>query len=346
MSHPISRLPAGRLATALVLAIATLQALMVLAFAWPATRTAPRDVPLVTSGPVTGVRAVTDAVERAVPGAFEIEPVADEAAARRAIRERRAYGAVVVSAKGPSLLVSSAASPAVAQVLTGLGHGLSDGGGTPALTHDVLPASDDDPRGAVLSAGLLPLVMTGVVAGALLALLVRPVRVRLAAVLGFATLGGFVVGLLDHVVLGGLEGSLPAEMAVVGLTILATTSTVSGVAALVGRIGIPVTALVLMLLGNPLSGAASAPEMLPRPWGALGQLLPPGAGATALRGVGFFQGAGVAGALSVLVLWSAAGLGLLGIALLRERRPRRVGGGPTAPTAPVAARAHQVAVPG
>jgi hypothetical protein len=82
----------------------------------------------------------------------------------------------------------------------------------------------------------------------------------------------------------------------------------------------------MMLLGNPLSGLTSAPEMLPSGWGALGQLLPPGAAGTALRSVAFFDGAGAGRPLLVLSCWFVGGLLLCGLGALRGRSRRGVQG--------------------
>jgi hypothetical protein len=75
----------------------------------------------------------------------------------------------------------------------------------------------------------------------------------------------------------------------------------------------------MMLLGNPLSGMTSAPEMLPNGWSTLGQLLPPGAAGTALRSVSFFDGAGAARPLVVLACWLVGGLALCALGSLRTR---------------------------
>jgi hypothetical protein len=75
-----------------------------------------------------------------------------------------------------------------------------------------------------------------------------------------------------------------------------------------------------MLLGNPLSGLTSAPEFLPSGWGALGQLLPPGAAATVLRSDAYFEGVGANRAILVLSCWVAFGLLLVAVAALRRRR--------------------------
>lgn len=66
---------------------------------------------------------------------------------------------------------------------------------------------------------------------------------------------------------------------------LAIGGVVLGLVRWIGAAGIGVTALVMILLGSPLSGVQTAPEMVPAGWGALGQLLPPGANQSDLCGV-------------------------------------------------------------
>ena len=80
-----------------------------------------------------------------------------------------------------------------------------------------------------------------------------------------------------------------------------------GLHRVLGLPGIGLGAAVMMLLGNPLSGA---PEMLPAGWGALGQLLPPGAAGSLLRSTAFFDGAGAWGPVLVLGTWLVFGVAL------------------------------------
>ncbi len=75
--------------------------------------------------------------------------------------------------------------------------------------------------------------------------------------------------------------------------------------------GIALSAFTIFFFGFPFSGATSAPELLPQPWGHLGQLLPAGAASTALRSVALFDGAGAAHPLLTLTLWAVAALTLL-----------------------------------
>jgi hypothetical protein len=97
--------------------------------------------------------------------------------------------------------------------------------------------------------------------------------------------------------------------------------------------GVVLAALAVFLLGNPLSGLTSAPELLPQPWGAVGQFLPPGAGGTLLRSVAFFDGAGAAAAGWVLGAWAGVGLALAAATAATRLRLPAGGhaGGPAAP---------------
>ncbi|MGV9817789.1 hypothetical protein [Nocardia xishanensis] len=302
-------------AVALGLGAALLQALMLIAFAWPAANIAPRDLPIAVAGPQAAV--VAERLGRHDPDAFEITTASDAAAARAAIENREVYGAIVTGGGAPTVLVASGASPAVAQQLTGIAQQLS--GAPAAAVEDVVAADPDDPRGAAFGAMVLPLVMAGIAAGVLLSLLVPTVGGKAAGLVGFGLFGGLLSMAIVQGWLSVLPGSYLTLAAVAGLVSFTVAGTVAGLAAVIGPAGIGVAALTMLLLGNPFSAATSAPELLPQPWGAIGQLLPPGAAASLLRSVAFFDGAGAAKPLVVLAVWAAAALALLGVAALRGR---------------------------
>ena len=92
-----------------------------------------------------------------------------------------------------------------------------------------------------------------------------------------------------------------------------------GLGSMFGRVGLALGALTALLLGNPLSGLTSAPEMLPVGWGQVGQWLPQGANATLLRSTAFFDGAGGALPIVVLTCWSLIGVALIVAAALQQR---------------------------
>jgi len=301
---------------AVVVLVPLLAALALWAFAWPAARTAPRDLPLGVAGPT----AATAQVERQLEhrqGAFEIHRYADEAAARDAIEDRTVYGAVVVTPQGPELLTASAASPTVAQLLQQAVGPQASAGGRQLRTVDVVAAPENDPRGAALNASVLPLALAGIAAGSVVTMAgLRGLR-AVAALIGAAALVGAAAAGIAHSWLGVLTGNWWTEAGVLGLATLAVSAAVAGLGALFGQAGIGIAAGAVMLFGNPFSGAPSAPQLLPEPVGRIGQWLPPGAGTTLLRSVSFFDGAAATGPALTLTWWASLGLGavLLGHAL-------------------------------
>ena len=315
---------------AVTAAVAVLLAVVLTAFAWPAVRSAPHDLPLAVAGPPPAVAQLSAALEQASPGAFDVRPVDDEAAARAAIEDRDVSGAVVVDAGGPRLLVASAASPAVATALRQVAAGLGAASGTPVAVEDVVPAPAADPRGAGLAAAALPLALGGIATAGLTSRLVRGRARQAATALAAAAAGGAVTATVLGTWLGSVEGSWWTTSAVVALGIAATALVLLGLHDLLGTPGLALGAATTVLLGNPLSGLAGAPELLPQGWGTVGQWLPPGATGTLLRATAWFDGAGAGPALLVLAVWCSAGLTLLAVGALRSRRPAPV----TAPPAP------------
>jgi hypothetical protein len=305
-----------------VTVLSAVLAVVVLAFAWPASRSAVHDVPIAVAGPAPAVTQVTERLEANRPGAFDVTTLPDATAARAAIEDRDVYGAVVVGPDGASVLTASAASPAVAQALGEVARGLAaaEQGGPAVTITDVVKPAADDPRGAGLGSAALPLVLAGLAGAAVLSLRVSGTGRRIAAALGLAVVAGAAITAVLQPWLGILDGSFPANAGVVALGIAAVVLPILGLVALLGPAGIGIGAAVMMLLGNPLSGAATAPEMLPAGWGALGQLLPPGATGSLLRSVAFFDGAAAGGPLAVLGTWAVAGLLLMALGRLRHPR--------------------------
>lgn len=316
---------------AVIAVIVAVQALLMLWFAWPAQEAEPRDLPVVVAGPQQAADALATRLQAARPGAFEVSTVADAAAADQKLRDRDAYGAFVVGPNGVSVRVASAASPAVSTALSQLGASLGPAG-TPVTVVDVVPTGADDPRGAGFAGAFLPLILTSIAAGAAIALLLATLAGRLAALVGYALGAGLLAAALMQWT-GVLGGSYLAVASAVALFTGAIAATVAGLAAVAGRAGIASGALLVFVIGNPLSGLAAAPELLPQPWGQIGQFVPPGAGATLLRSAGFFDWAGAG--LSVFVLSTYVVLGLALVAVGSARR--RPAPAPAAPPAGVVA---------
>lgn len=208
------------------------------------------------------------------------------------------------------MLTAPAGSPAVAQLLGGVA---ADAPGGPATVTEVVPLPAADPRGAVFASGSLPLVLGGIATGAIGVLLVRRRVTLVAVVTGVALAAAAVTTVVLQGWLDVLRGDWWANAGVIALGLAATALAIAGLGRALGRAGLALGVLTVLLLGNPLSGVTSAPELLPGGWGSLGQLLPPGAVTQALRSTAYFDGAGAGGPLLVLAGWLLAALVLLAL---------------------------------
>lgn len=325
MSHTVAhRTPIARV-TAIALGLAAVVAVIVLAFSWPSVTAEPHDLPIAVSGPQQAVDAAEQAVETQQPGAIAFSQVDDRAAAVAAIEAREVYGAVVLGAE-PEVLTSSAASLVVTQMLTAVAANLEEGvnaqaaaaaaaAGAPAApphidvaVTDVVPLADSDPRGTGLTAALFPLVLGGMLGGIAISLAVIGALRRVYAVLLYSAVGGLVLTAILQGWFGALQGDYWLNVAAIGLALAAIAAPITGFVALIGRAGIALGPVVMLLIANPMSGAAIPKEFLPEPWGAVGQWFPPGAAATLVRELSYFPSADTTFPWLVLAAWALGGV--------------------------------------
>jgi len=323
-ASPVHEPPAAIRATGVVVVLAVVIAILAIAFALPAVRSKPNHIPVGAAGPTAASGQIADMLEQHTPGAFTVTYYPGEDALRDAIRNRDVYGGIAFGADRPSLLIATGASPMVAQMLTQMGNGIAQQAGVKLRTEDLAPPTANDPRGAGLAASALPITLAGLLPGVLLVLLLkREVWTRFVAAVVFAACAGITIAALLRYVFGSIDQSIWGVAAGLTLGLLAAGLTMLGLGSLFGRVGLVVGALMALLLGNPLSGLTSAPEMLPDGWGTVGQWLPQGATATLLRSTAFFDGAGATTAIAVLSCWTVAGIGLIVLAAVRQRSSAR-----------------------
>ena len=328
-TSPTHEPPAAVRAAGIVVVLTVLLAIVAIAFALPAARSKPHDVPIGAVGPqaaASGLGApparggVAKQLEQNAPGAFAVTTYADEAALRTAIRDREVYGGISFG-QDRTLFIATGGSPTVAQLLTQIGNGIAQQAGVPLRTEDLAPPTADDPRGAGLAASALPITLAGLLpAIALVLVLKSEVWTRFAAAVVFAGVAGWTIAALLRSVFRSIDQNFWGVTGGLTLGVLAAGLFMLGLGSLFGRVGLALGALAALLLGNPLSGLNSAPELLPSGWGAFGQLLPQGANATLLRSTAYFSGAGATTAIVVLTCWALAGAVMVAIAAVRQGR--------------------------
>lgn len=304
---------AGRNA-AIAVGLTAVLAVLLLAFALPAVKSAPHEIPIGVVGSDT-VAAQLDSRD----GAFEVTAYQDEATARQAVLTREIYGAFIVGTDGVRVLTATASSQTVASTIRQAGASLAAQSETTVDVVDLRTFPADDPRGAGLSAGALPLALGGFIGAVAISQVVPTTRRRTGGIAAFVVVAGFGLTAVLQYVVGTFDGNYLLTSLAAALGLAATAYTILGLRTLFGPSGLGLGALLIVLLGNPLSGLASAPEMLPTPWGAIGQLLPPGATGTLLRNTVYFDGNATLQPVIILGCWLLIGLALTAIGAARHR---------------------------
>lgn len=304
---------------------------VLLAFVWPTLTSSVKDIPVAVAGTSAEVSTVRNALDKESKGTFVVTATSDRASAIHLIKTRDVYGAIVVGTP-PEVLTASAGSLPIAQALDQVAVGLqaqANAAATAAVAQavaagkapvgttaptvtvkvtDVIPLASTDSRGLGLTASAFPLVLGGIVGGALIALLVTGSRRRLVGVVVYAVVAGLAVTVVLQPWFGVLQGNFAVNLGAVILATAATASFIVGMNALIGPAGIAVGSVLTMLVGNPLSAASQAQQFIVAPWGAVGQWFVPGASATLLRDLSYFPDANATFPWLVLAAWTAAGL--------------------------------------
>ena len=252
-------------------------------------------------------------------GAFSVRQVPTVAGAEEAIRHQEVYGALVPASHPATLLIASAASPLVAQVLTKAFTASAQPGDGGLAVRDVVPLPADDPRGVVAPYLVLGLLIGGyigaMVIGRLLGMRsssVGNLGLRLAVLACYAVLAAAFGVLLLGPVLGLLHGNALAILATGALISFAVGCFTSALQTLLGLAGTLLSVIALVIIGNPASGGGQIPSaMMPSAWGWLAHVLPNPAGMTAIRGIEFFAGYGTGQAFLVLTLYAVAGTAVM-----------------------------------
>ncbi|HMM83257.1 MAG TPA: hypothetical protein PJ998_08775 [Terrimesophilobacter sp.] len=337
MNATLAKTPWARLSV-MGVALAAIVGVILLAFLWPAVTAEPKSIPLAMAGPDAQVTQFESGIAAQSPDLFAFSTVSDRDAAVQLIQTRQVYGAIVL-APSPEILVSSAANAAIAGMLgkfspelaANLTKAMAAQGHAPSTpitvpVTDVVPLVSADPNGVILSASTFPLVLGGLIGGVVISLVVVGLWRRLTAILVLAVVGGFTIAGILQGWFGGLQGNYLVNVGVIALALLAIGGTTIGFAALLGRGGLGLAAVVFVLFANPISGATLPPEFIVRPWGAIGQWFPPGAAGNLLRNESYFPSADSLLPWLILFGWAVLAVLLISVA---SRTHQSAAGEPT-----------------
>ena len=155
--------------------------------------------------------------------------------------------------------------------------------------------------------GYLVAALLGVASGARPATTHRALN-RLIALIPYSILSGLAGAIVIGPVLGALTGHLLALWWLGALLVFAVGAVTLAFQTLLGVIGIGVTILFFVIIGNPSAGGAYQPALLPPFWRAVSSALPNGAATDTVRRIVYFGGHDIGGHLIVLASYAVAGV--------------------------------------
>jgi len=258
----------------------------------------------------------------------------DEAAARKEIADGSASAALILGQKQRLLVASGGGTSvvtAVEQVIKAV-EALPPNREGPSLRNvgveDVLPLQPGDGRGLTgfylvigwIVGGYLMAALLGVAKGARPATL-RRAMIRLGSVVPYAIVSGLGGALIVDQLLGALTGHWFALWWLGALTVFGAAAVTMAFEILFGVLGIGITVLVFVVLGNPSAGGAYQTSLLPPFWRAISGALPNGAATDTVRRIVYFGGHGIGMHLLVLALYAGVGAAvtIAAAAALRRR---------------------------
>ncbi|WP_432832087.1 hypothetical protein [Dactylosporangium sp. CA-092794] len=337
-------------AGALVLAVLALQLAFIASYIGAFHEPTPHRIPLAVAAPPEALDDLVGKLNRLPGEPLAARPAFSADAARRMIEQREVYGAFVVSNADATdrLIIASAAGAGIGTALTEIITPMEDAQERALTIEDVKPAPLGDARG--LSGFYLALGW--VVGGYLVAIALsaskgsRPANphralIRLLSLAAYAALSGVGGALVAGSIFGALDGHLGQLWWFGALLVFASGCFTMALQAAFGFVGTGLTVLLFVVLGNPSAGGAYPAPLLPPFWRAIGPWLPPGLGTEAIRGIVYFDGAGVQRAAIVLAGYALFGLaGTLMVAQIAQ--PRQVIIPPSQSLVPVASNTAAV----
>ena len=191
-----------------------------------------------------------------------------------------------------------------------------------------MPAQPGDARslsGFYLVVGLL---IGGYLVAALLSIAtrarpatVRRALIRLIVLVPYAILSGLGGAIIVGPILGALTAHLLAIAALGALLVYCAAAVTIAFQVLLGTLGVGLTLILFVVLGNPSAGGAYPAPLLPGFWRTIGPALPNGAGVEALRRIVYFGSYGITGSLIIIAAYIVVGVtvALSGTSILNRR---------------------------
>jgi hypothetical protein len=219
--------------------------------------------------------------------------------------------------KTDSLLVASGGGAAVSTAVEDVFTQVEKAEHRTLAVTDAVPAQPGDGRGLSgfylvvgwLVGGYLVAAIIGIANGARPRSTRRAIH-RLMALVPYAILSGLGGAILVDPVLGALTGHFLALWWLGAFLVFCAAAVTMAFQVLFGVVGIGLTLILFVVLGNPSSGGAYPASLLPPFWRAIGNSIPNGAGVEAIRRIVYFGSYDIVGNLLVIAIYTVAGIAI------------------------------------
>ncbi|WP_445169715.1 ABC transporter permease [Mycolicibacterium sp. Dal123E01] len=277
----------------------------------------PHQIPVAVVAPAQMSAQVVGQLNGLAGDPVSASAAADEDAARASLRAGDVSGVYVLNPAGTAdrLLVASGGGTAVSGALEQIFTKVTAEQRRTVAVDDVVPLFSGDARGLSgfylvvgwVVGGYLFASMLGIAKGSRPATFPRSLW-RLGATVPYALASGFGGAVVAESVLHAMNGHFWSIAGIGTLVTLSAATVTIALQILFGVIGIGLTVVIFVILGNPSAGGAYQPSVLPPFWHAIGGWLPNGAGTDAIRRIVYFEGHGLTHSIVVLVCWIVGGV--------------------------------------
>lgn len=301
----------------MIIGVFLLQIAFILSYVGAFHAPTPHRIPLAVVAPAPESGPIVTKLNLIPSAPLHATAAPSQAAARRLIRDDTVSAALVINpaARTDTLLIASADGSAEASAAEQVITAAEASQHRSVTVTDIVPLQRGDGHGLTGFYLVVGWTVGGYLVAALLGMAssARPATTRrtlnrLIAFVPYAILSGLAGAIVVGPVLGALTGHLLALWWLGALLVFAVGAVTLAFQILFGVIGIGVTILFFVILGNPSAGGAYQPALLPPFWRAISSALPTGAATDAVRRIVYFGGDDIGGHLIVLASYAVAGV--------------------------------------
>jgi hypothetical protein len=272
---------------------------------------------VVIAGPETATQQMAAQLNAVAGRPLRVTTTTQSDQAHELVRHGKQSAALIVDAQGTrdQLIVASGGGSSIVTTVETAIQKLETTHQRTIEVVDIVPLQTGDARGLTgfylvtgwIVGGYLVAALLGVARGARPANLNR-CAIRLLAMIPYAVVSGLGGALIVDNVLGALTGHFLALWGIGVMLVFCAGTITLALQVVAGVLGIGLTVLFFVVLGNPSAGGAYQAQLLPPFWRFLHGALPNGAGTEAVRQTVYFPGTSISSALVTVSIWTAAGV--------------------------------------